>query len=133
MAVEITNKNSLSVRQQIQLWFAGEQSSLLLQEENKKLSQRLYALFGYHILQVGNIGGRHFLDGSKISHKLLASLVPGETSGQNTGFCCDCSNLPVAHDSIDVVVLPHVLEFEANPHQVLRESERVLIGEGHVV
>ena len=133
MADEITNKNSLSVRQQVQLWFAGEQSSLLLQEENKKLSQRLYALFGYHILQVGNIGGRHFLDGSKISHKLLASLVPGETSGQNTGFCCDCSNLPVAHDSIDVVVLPHVLEFEANPHQVLRESERVLIGEGHVV
>ena len=77
MADEITNKNNLSVRQQVQVWFAGEQGALLLEEEKKKLSQRLYALFGYHILQVGNIGGRHFLDGSKISHKLLASLIPG--------------------------------------------------------
>ena len=133
MGVEIKNENNLSVRQQLQDWFAAEQSALLLEEEKKKLNQRLYALFGYHILQVGNIGGRHFLDGSKISHKLLASLIPDEESEQNSGFCCDCSNLPVAPDSIDVVVLPHVLEFEANPHQVLRESERVLIGEGHVV
>jgi hypothetical protein len=29
--------------------------------------------------------------------------------------------------------LPHILEFEAQPHQVLREVERVLIGEGRVV
>ncbi len=133
MGNEITNKKNLTVRQQLQDWFEGGQGALLLQEEREKLSQRLYALFGYHILQVGSIGGRHFLDGSKISHKLLASLIPDEESEQSPGFCCDCSNLPVAPDSIDVIVLPHVLEFAANPHQVLRESERVLIGEGHVV
>jgi len=31
------------------------------------------------------------------------------------------------------VVLPHVLEFAAEPHQVLREVERVLIPEGQVI
>jgi SAM-dependent methyltransferase len=36
-------------------------------------------------------------------------------------------------DSLDIVVLPHVLEFSNTPHQVLREVERVLIAEGHVV
>ena len=133
MGNEIANKKNLSVRQQLQDWFEGGQGALLLEKERKKLSQRLYALFGYHILQVGNIGGRCFLDGSKISHKLIASLIPAEKSAQNSGFFCDCSNLPVAPDSIDVIVLPHVLEFDANPHQVLRESERVLIGEGYVV
>ncbi len=72
MGNEITNKNSLSVRQQLQDWFAGGQGALLLEEERKKLSQRLYALFGYHILQVGNIGGRHFL----MAVKFLISYWP---------------------------------------------------------
>lgn len=133
MSDKITSKKNLLIRQQLQDWFAREQGTLLLEDELIKIAQQLYALFGYHILQIGNIGGRNFLDGSKIAHKMIAGLIPDEHSKQNSAFCCDCSNLPVAADSIDVVVLPHVLEFEVNPHQVLRETERVLIGEGHVV
>ena len=45
----------------------------------------------------------------------------------------DYAALPFAAGSVDLVVLPHVLEFAANPHQVLREVERVLVPEGHVV
>jgi len=32
-----------------------------------------------------------------------------------------------------MVVMPHVLEFNENPHQILREVERVLMPEGHVI
>ena len=39
----------------------------------------------------------------------------------------------MATGSIDLVLLPHVLEFSANPHQILREVARVLMPEGHVV
>ncbi|MCC6716150.1 MAG: methyltransferase domain-containing protein, partial [Gammaproteobacteria bacterium] len=49
------------------------------------------------------------------------------------GVLCAASALPIAADSVDVVLLPFVLEFEQEPHDVLREVERVLIGEGHVV
>jgi ubiquinone/menaquinone biosynthesis C-methylase UbiE len=45
----------------------------------------------------------------------------------------DACNLPVASESIDVLILPHVLEFESNPHQVLREVERVLRPEGQLI
>jgi len=41
--------------------------------------------------------------------------------------------LPVVSSSIDLVLLPHVLEFAENPHQILREVERVLVPDGHVV
>jgi SAM-dependent methyltransferase len=41
--------------------------------------------------------------------------------------------LPFATQSIDLVVMPHILEFAAEPHQVLREVDRVLVPEGHVV
>ena len=41
--------------------------------------------------------------------------------------------LPFASQSIDLVVLPHALEFADDPHRVLREVERVLMPEGQVV
>ena len=41
--------------------------------------------------------------------------------------------LPIDTDSADLVVLPHVLEFEAHPHQALREAHRVLVAEGHLL
>lgn len=45
----------------------------------------------------------------------------------------DYAELPFASQSLDLVVLPHVLEFAAEPHQVLREVERVLIPEGQLI
>jgi SAM-dependent methyltransferase len=40
--------------------------------------------------------------------------------------------LPIASESIDTVILPHVIEFEDNRHQILREAERVLKPEGRL-
>ena len=45
----------------------------------------------------------------------------------------DFTELPFASQSLDLVVLPHLLEFAAEPHQVLREVERVLIPEGQII
>ena len=41
--------------------------------------------------------------------------------------------LPIETNSIDLVLLPHILEFSSNPHQILREVQRVLMPEGHVI
>ena len=46
---------------------------------------------------------------------------------------CDFDSLPFADASIDLVVLPHTLELAGDPHQTLREVERVLVPEGRVV
>ena len=45
----------------------------------------------------------------------------------------DLHHLPFAGNSLDLIVLPHILEFDANPHQILREVERVLVPDGSVV
>ena len=45
----------------------------------------------------------------------------------------DGAELPVVSASVDLVLLPHVLEFSENPHQILREVERVLVPDGHLV
>jgi SAM-dependent methyltransferase len=41
--------------------------------------------------------------------------------------------LPFESGSLDLVVMPHVLEFNDNPHQILREAERVLRPEGTII
>ncbi len=41
--------------------------------------------------------------------------------------------LPLATASADLIVLPHVLEFAADPHQVLREVDRVLRPNGRMI
>ena len=43
------------------------------------------------------------------------------------------ASLPIASESIDLLILPHVIEFESNPRAVLREVERVLRPEGRLV
>jgi len=45
----------------------------------------------------------------------------------------DSTELPFANETIDLIVLPHVLEFAADPHQILREVDRVLRPEGRLV
>ncbi|MDE2452292.1 MAG: methyltransferase domain-containing protein, partial [Burkholderiales bacterium] len=46
---------------------------------------------------------------------------------------CDFDALPFPNASLDLVVLPHALELARDPHQTLREVERVLVAEGRVV
>lgn len=55
------------------------------------------------------------------------------SSRQQVVLAHDFAELPFASQSLDLVVLPHVLEFADEPHQVLREVERVLIPEGQVI
>ena len=45
----------------------------------------------------------------------------------------DLRDLPIASNSVDLILLPHVLEFDEHPHQILREVERVLMPEGQVI
>jgi SAM-dependent methyltransferase len=46
---------------------------------------------------------------------------------------CTFSELPFESASLDLVLLPHALEFAPDPHATLREVERVLVPEGKVV
>jgi len=55
------------------------------------------------------------------------------TNQPGVALITDAAALPFPAASLDLVVLPHTLELSADPHQVLREVERVLVPEGRVV
>ncbi|MCS3903516.1 SAM-dependent methyltransferase [Methylohalomonas lacus] len=119
------------LRTRLQAWFAQQPGASLLQIEQDWLAQQLPDMFGYHILQLGQLADMDLLAASRIGHRAVLAL--DAVDGQQPAVVSRGESLPLAADSVDVLVLPHVLEFEVNPHQVLRECERVLIGEGHVL
>jgi SAM-dependent methyltransferase len=113
-------------------WLERPPGSELLRMEQAVLARVLPDLFGYHIAQVGRLHG-DLIESSRIAHKVVFDLDPAAPPGGRASMICSAESLPLASDSVDVVVLPHVLEFSASPHKVLREVERVLIGDGHLV
>ncbi|MDM8565613.1 methyltransferase domain-containing protein [Candidatus Halobeggiatoa sp. HSG11] len=118
---------------QLNRWFETPLGRRLLCAETEMLQQILPHLFGYHLLQISNIGHSNLLKSSLIKHRCILSMYANIVDSPYTSIYGLADALPIAHDTIDVVVLPHVLEFETNPHEILREIERVLIPEGHLV
>jgi len=78
---------------------------------------------------MGNHGDQDLCGASRVSHCIVISPDTGEAANLYAGG----DRLPLASESVDVFVLPHTLEFHPNPHALLREVDRVLIPEGHVV
>ena len=90
--------------------------------------------FGYHALQLG-MPQVDALQANRMPHRWLAldaaapSLPPPARLALHTDFAA----LPFAEGCLDLVVLPHTLECNADPHATLREVARVLVPEGRVV
>lgn len=128
-------RDEIKVWQQFQLWYASTLGQRLAKSEKQILDEFLPDLFGYYLLQCGcpeikaQQGAGNWLVSSRVSVRFCMDY------DINQGVSCqsNLAHLPIKDDSLDIVILPHVLDFSAEPHQVLREAERVLIAEGHVV
>lgn len=112
-------------------WFSQPPGSLLLASECRELAARLPRLFGYRIFQLG-MPHVNLLTASPAVVKYVAGIEPGATTAEHA-FRCRCWALPVADGCMDGVVLAHVLEFVPNPHEVLREVNRILADDGFLV
>jgi SAM-dependent methyltransferase len=124
-------------RQRMRAWLTHLPGRWFQAEERAQLRAILPNLFGYHLLQVGDLYSKECLTSSRIPHCMVLDQWLQETppAGERTreGIYGQPECLPIATDCLDTVVLPHTLEFTEQPHQILREVERVLIPEGHVV
>lgn len=107
-------------------WLASAAGRSVLDWELAQVDRMLTDIFGYHALQIG-LQQLDYLRANRIPLRQKGGDMPGGD------FLCDFHALPIAANSTDLLVLPHVLEFSDEPHQILREVERVLIPEGQLV
>ncbi len=111
-------------------WFDQPAGRRVLMEERRLMGEALDTVFGYFLVQVGRWGQTGEFTGlSGIGRRVL--LAGGADDGADIRALP--AALPLLSDGIDAVILPHLLERVADPHGVLREAERVLMGEGQVL
>jgi len=113
-----------------QNWYASPLGEMLAEQQKRRIEPMLSHIFGYHIIQI--YGDQDYLTSARIKNKLLIDETDRGALLQ-PALLAHADALPVQADSVDAVVLPHTLEISAQPHQVLREVERILIPEGQVI
>jgi SAM-dependent methyltransferase len=107
-------------------WFETPLGHYLLEKERGYLDDVTPDIFGFHALQVG-MPQIELLRASRIAHRMRIAHE-GAPDLYAKGH-----ELPIATQSIDLVVLPHVLEFTAEAHAILREVDRVMMPEGRLI
>lgn len=130
-------------------WLQTPAGRYLLAWEQAHLDREVADVFGYHALQLGlpELDG---LRANRMPHRWVAHdafvrpdapnlPLPPEASittlppEEPVALHCDYDALPFPAQSLDLVVLPHTLELARDPHETLREVERVLVPEGRAV
>jgi SAM-dependent methyltransferase len=111
-------------------WLSSPLGQQLLAGEAALLRGLLDDVFGLELLQLGNWGAsRELLSASRTQRQTVIAESPeGEVD-----IVARLAALPIQTASVDAVLLPHTLEFEADPHAVVREADRVLTGEGQLI
>ncbi len=118
-------------------WLASPAGQYVLAWEQGQFDRLVPDLFGYVGLQFG-LREIDSLSQNRMRSRLLVSRsnvgAGYEESARSPHVIVDgFEELPFDTQSVDLVTLPHVLEFAADPHQVLREVDRVLRPEGRVI
>ncbi len=116
-------------------WFNDTPGKFLLEQEQRCLGELLPDLFGYYLVQMGHFGCLPDAMGRTRIRTCVVVSEEGTADGGGgpTFVTGDISRLPIKSDAVDAVLMPHSLDFSLDPHQVLREAERVLIPEGRII
>ena len=107
-------------------WFATPKGEYVLRWERAQFDSAVEDVFGFNAVQIG-LPRVDLLRQNRIPLRTRVGLEPA------SDLVADSGALPLATGSVDLVVLPPVLEFSAHPHRILREAARVLTHDGQIV
>ena len=116
-------------------WLDMAPGCSLLDWAGPQMAQAVDNVFGYYAVQLG-LPALDALAASRIPHciRVQAGLQPSPAGGwQPAVRVAHFGELPFETHSVDLVVLPLQLECSPDPHQLLREVDRILRPEGRLV
>lgn len=117
-----TNNKSLD-------WHRSDYANQYFASEKRHLESGVRQSIGPSVLQLGDSLDYSILDAMELPYLLKAS----KAHCYGAGVVLDPAFLPFSKGAFSTVILPHMLETHALPHQLLREVHRVLQAEGHLV
>ncbi len=132
----------------LQAWYKTPRGRLLFQQESQLLQAAISNLFGYYLVQLGCTATHEWLHGSRVSNKLVFDdqfeesvvlswqkefIEKQQTSVPIHWVKTGLDFLPLAKETVDVMLLPHTLETVHDPYYLLRQVDTVLVAEGRLV
>jgi SAM-dependent methyltransferase len=117
-------------------WLQSPPGKYVLNWEQSCFNQIVADVFGFHAVQIGLPQLNTLTENRMPLQVMLFGINDSIESAKRFNWHLvngEASELPFANESLDLVILPHVLEFAADPHRVLREVDRVLRPEGRLV
>ena len=121
---------SIEISTALESWYARHPDGALIERIQACLQPTFDRSFGYHICQMGPLACFPLVDSSPIHHRIYTT---GDHPSPNASMQCHGDELPLETGSMDMLVAFHALDFDPNPHGVLREMQRVLRPSGHLV
>lgn len=119
----------LQAQEPLRQWYSSDLGQSIARQLEIDLSSRLGDVFGYQGLQVGNlVPGMHLLEGAGLQRHLTL-----DAPGSEADIHADALSLPVASGSMKAVAYFHTLDFCHQPHQALREANRILTDDGQLI
>jgi len=119
-------------------WLNTSPGKYVLEWEEIHFANAVEDAFGFHALQIG-LPQMYCLKENRIPHRwqllLESQSFISHPSPPQIEIICQSSiyDLPFENESMDLIALPHVLEFIENPHEAIREIHRILRPEGRIV
>ena len=108
-------------------WLHSSLGKAILDTEQQRLRAPLRAEHGTRLAQLGCVG-RNLMTASTMPHHIQIKTDAGLEAPFD--LYAAAAALPLDQGSLDTLLLHHTLETVNDPHGVLREAERVLVGEG---
>jgi len=115
-----------------QAWYRVGAGFRLKEAEEEVLGSILPNLYGYHLVFLGEPELSALAQTTAIKHGILMHPRKAQVTSLSTVQGA-LESVPLLSDSIDIVVMSHTLETANKPTEILRETHRVLIPEGHVI
>jgi len=136
-------------------WLTTPLGEALVQQESRVVEEAFDGIFGEQCLQLGLWGEANtFLKHARTQRGCLidegyvrpadeGNVHPADEGNvhpvgaalaatEGPSVIGQLHRLPIASDSVDCVLLPHVLDYSDRPHAILREVDRVLTAHGHL-
>lgn len=134
-------RNKEEVLKHCSNWYGSHSGVAALADLDTFFSDLMSEIFGYYAIEMGALSGQYDLlkhsriaaDFSLVNSDILHHSTNEVGAKKNYSLIAANEQLPISTDNVDLVVASHILESSKNPHQVLREIDRILVPEGHCI
>jgi len=123
------NSDFSDISTELESWYQRDRGQYLLNTVRSAVEPILDTSFGYNLVQISPLRQQPLFEKSRINHRVYCS----DSVGGAVGLVAAAEELPLESDSVDTLIALHCLDFSAQPHQALREMQRVVTPQGKLI